>query len=87
VHAAYREPLVNNILVVREMGKQIYIQEKLQPPTNPQAIREAYEEFYHKASSGSWWRDILGSGEWKRIFLYAAEAYGIFTIGEMIGRR
>ena len=85
--AAYREPVVNNILVVREMGKQIYIQEKLQPPTNPQAIREAYEEFYHNASSGTWWRSIFESGQWKRIALYAAEAYGIFTIGEMIGRR
>jgi hypothetical protein len=27
------------------------------------------------------------SGEWKRVAVYAAEAYGIFTIGEMIGRR
>jgi F-type H+-transporting ATPase subunit g len=50
-------------------------------------IRSAYEEFYHNASNPSWWRSILESGEWKRYAIYAVEAYGIFTIGEMIGRR
>lgn len=84
---AYREPVAYNLAVIREIGKQVYIAEKLAPPTNPQAIRDAYEEFYRKASDASWWRSILESGDWKRIALYALEAYGIFTIGEMIGRR
>jgi len=84
---AYREPVVYNLAVLRELGKQVYISEKLAPPTNPQVIRQAYEEFYHKASDPSWWRSILESGEWKRYAIYAVEAYGIFTIGEMIGRR
>lgn len=85
--AAYREPIVYNLSVIREIGKQVYIQEKLAPPTQPQVIRSAYEDFYRKASDASWWRSILESGEWKRVALYAIEAYGIFTIGEMIGRR
>ncbi|KAK9894380.1 hypothetical protein P389DRAFT_146072 [Cystobasidium minutum MCA 4210] len=84
---SYREPIVYNLAVVREIGKQVYINEKLAPPTNLQTIRSAYEDFYRKASDASWWRSIFESGDWKRIALYALEAYGIFTIGEMIGRR
>lgn len=84
---AYREPIVYNLAVVREIGKQVYINEKLAPPTSLPAIRAAYEDFYHKASDASWWRSLFESGDWKRVALYALEAYGIFTIGEMIGRR
>jgi len=32
---AYREPVVYNLAVLRELGKQVYISEKLAPPTNP----------------------------------------------------
>lgn len=85
--AAYREPVVHNLAVLREVAKQVYISEKLAPPTDLQAIRHVYEDGYKKASDASWWRSILESGEWKRLAVYAIEAYGIFTIGEMIGRR
>ena len=84
---AYREPVVYNLAVVREVAKQVYVAEGLAPPTNLQTIRGAYEQAYGKASDASWWRSILESGEWKRLAIYALEAYGIFTIGEMIGRR
>lgn len=84
---AYREPIVYNLAVAREVAKQVYISEKLAPPTNLQDIRGAYEEFYNKASDASWWRSVLESGAWKKLAIYALEAYGIFTIGEMIGRR
>lgn len=33
------------------------------------------------------WRKAIESGEWKRYAVYAVEAYGIFKIGEMLGRR
>lgn len=85
--AAYKEPIVYNFAVAREVAKQVYIAEKLAPPTNLDTIRSAYEEFYSKGSSASWWRSIFESGEWKRVALYAIEAYGIFKLGEMIGRR
>ncbi|KAL7004430.1 hypothetical protein EMMF5_006050 [Cystobasidiomycetes sp. EMM_F5] len=84
---SYREPVVHNLAVLREVAKQVYISEKLAPPTDLQAIRHVYEDGYKKASDASWWRSILESGEWKRLAVYAIEAYGIFTIGEMIGRR
>lgn len=84
---SYREPVVYNLAVVREIGKQVYIAEKLAPPTDVAAIRGAFEESYKRAADPSWWRSVLESGDWKRLALYAAEAYGIFSIGEMIGRR
>merc|ERR1712093_683064 len=84
---SYREPIVYNFAVAREVAKQVYISEKLAPPTNLQDLRGAYEECYNPARDPAWWRSILESGAWKKIALYAVEAYGIFTIGEMIGRR
>ena len=84
---AYREPIVHNLQVAREVAKQVYIAEKLAPPTNPQDIRDAYGEFYSNASNPSWWRSVMENGEWRSLAIYALEAYGIFTIGEMIGRR
>lgn len=65
----------------------MYIKEQLAPPTNVQTLRSAYEEIYTKASDASWWRSTIESGAWKKVAIYAVEAYGIFTIGEMIGRR
>lgn len=35
----------------------------------------------------NYWKKLVESGEWKKYAIYAAEAYGIFKIGEMIGRR
>jgi F-type H+-transporting ATPase subunit g len=32
-------------------------------------------------------QNLYKSGEWKRYGIYAVEAYGIFKLGEMIGRR
>lgn len=43
--------------------------------------------FFHSARDASYWRTLLQNGEWKRYGIYALEAYGIFKIGEMIGRR
>jgi hypothetical protein len=65
----------------------VYVAERLAPPTSISEIKSAYKTLFDRATDAKWWRSTLESGEWKRVAVYAAEAYGIFTIGEMIGRR
>ncbi|KAJ7096529.1 mitochondrial ATP synthase g subunit-domain-containing protein [Mycena belliarum] len=75
-----------NFAVFREVVKQVYRAE-LQPPKDLAAVRSAYETLYKRATDASYWRGIMQSGEIARVGIYAVEAYGIFKIGEIIGRR
>jgi len=84
---AYREPLKYNFAVAREILKQVYVAERLQPPTSLSAIQNAYSTIWARASNPSYWRGVLQSGEWMKLSVYALEAYGIFKIGEIVGRR
>ncbi|ETW82530.1 mitochondrial F1F0-ATP synthase, subunit G/ATP20 [Heterobasidion irregulare TC 32-1] len=84
---AYRQPLTYNLSVTREVLKQIYVAERLQPPTSVSQVTSAYLTLWRRAASPSYWREVARSGEWARIGVYAAEAYGIYKIGEIIGRR
>lgn len=83
---AYREPLVYNFQVARELLKQIYVAERLQPPSLS-TIQNAYSTIWSRASNPAYWREVLRTGEYAKIGVYALEAYGIFKIGEIIGRR
>lgn len=65
----------------------MYVAEALAPPTSLNSITSAYRQIWSKASDKSYWTQLLTKGDWKRVGIYAVEAYGIFTIGEMIGRR
>lgn len=84
---AYQEPLFYNFAVLREVLKQVYIRESLAPPTSLSQITQVYRSIWEQASSLQWWRQLIDSGGWKKVGIYALEAYGIFHIGEMIGRR
>ncbi|KAJ7476158.1 mitochondrial ATP synthase g subunit-domain-containing protein [Mycena latifolia] len=75
-----------NFAVFREIVKQVYRAE-LQPPKDLATVRAAYETLYKRAMDASYWRGIMQSGEIARVGIYAVEAYGIFKIGEIIGRR
>ncbi|KAH8921327.1 hypothetical protein BT69DRAFT_1335663 [Atractiella rhizophila] len=79
--------LVYNFQVFREILRQVYIAEALSPPRSLQAFRDGWGTIYGNASSLKWWKSAVESGEWKRVGIYAIEAYGIFHIGQMIGRR
>lgn len=54
---------------------------------SPLPLDFADQSFYNDAKSPSFWQSLWKSGEWKRWAVYAVEAYGIFKIGEMVGRR
>ena len=85
--AAYREPVVYNLSVARELAKQVYIAENLAPPRSFSTVTEVYKNAFARARDPSFWREIMANGSWAKIGIYALEAYTIFKIGEMIGRR
>jgi F-type H+-transporting ATPase subunit g len=94
--------LVYNAKVAGSLLRQVYQAEKLAFPTSLSTWARAYAEIYGKASHAGWWKETLKNGTWagvgiavshpvamlvKRSYLQALEAYGIFSIGEIIGRR
>ncbi|KAJ7018814.1 hypothetical protein C8F04DRAFT_362840 [Mycena alexandri] len=81
-----RKSFFYNFAVARELVKQVYHAE-LQFPKDVGAFRTAYETLYQRAVDPNYWRGIMQSGEIARVGIYAVEAYGIFKIGEIIGRR
>ncbi|KAF9804986.1 hypothetical protein IEO21_09238 [Rhodonia placenta] len=84
---SYRQPLTYNWSVAREFLKQVYVAERLQPPASTTAITNAYSALWSRARNPAYWRELVRSGEWAKVGVYAVEAYGIFKIGEIIGRR
>ncbi|KIM73295.1 hypothetical protein PILCRDRAFT_829234 [Piloderma croceum F 1598] len=84
---SYRQPLMYNLSVTRELLKQVYIAERLQPPTSLSTIQSAYSTIWARASNPEYWREAAKNGELARVGVYAIEAYGIFKIGEIFGRR
>ncbi|THV03092.1 hypothetical protein K435DRAFT_748324 [Dendrothele bispora CBS 962.96] len=83
---SYRQPVVYNLSVFRELCKQIYRAEGLSPPSVA-TVRSAYETMWSKASTREFWQGAVRTGEIAKIGVYAVEAYGIFKIGEILGRR
>lgn len=86
-HSGYSEPIKYNLSVASSVAKQVYVAEALAPPTSLNTIVSAYRQIWSKASDKAFWAQMLTKGDWKKVGIYAVEAYGIFTIGEMIGRR
>ncbi|KAF9067246.1 mitochondrial ATP synthase g subunit-domain-containing protein [Rhodocollybia butyracea] len=84
---SYKQPVLYNLAVFREIAKQIYRAEGLAPPSSVDAVRSAYRTLWTNASSKAFWQKAVSSGEIARLGVYALEAYGIFKIGEMLGRR
>ena len=74
-----------NLSVARELLKQVYIAERLQPPLNPQAWTDAYTTLAQRARNLDYWREILRNGEWAKVGLYAIEAYTIFKVSSGCG--
>ncbi|KAF9499945.1 hypothetical protein BDN71DRAFT_1480302 [Pleurotus eryngii] len=84
---SYKQPLVYNFSVARELVKQVYHAEGLRPPTSTSTLKSAYSTLWSRASSPAYWRTIASNGEIARVGIYAVEAYTIFKVGEIIGRR
>jgi len=84
---SYQQPVKYNLAVAREVLKHVYTAERLQPPTSLGAVFGTYSTLWARARSLGYWREVVRSGEYARLGVYALEAYGIFNIGEILGRR
>ena len=66
--------------MAREVLKHVYTAERLQPPTSFGAVLGTYSTLWARARSIGYWRDVVRSGEYARLGVYAIEAYGIFKV-------
>lgn len=76
-----------NLRVTRSLLKQVYIAEKLAPPTNLQVIMNAYKTMWANATNPSYWLNTVPAGDWRKLVVYGVEALGFFSIGEIVRRR
>ncbi|KAE8220670.1 hypothetical protein CF319_g5840 [Tilletia indica] len=81
------ESVTYNLRTVGALAKQVYVAERLAPPTSTESILSAYKSIWAFASNPAQWTRLVQNGDWKKVGIYSVEALGIFTIGEMIGRR
>ncbi|WFD33391.1 hypothetical protein MCUN1_000204 [Malassezia cuniculi] len=81
---SYAEPLVYNAKVAGALAKQVYITEKLAPPTSFSTIVSAYQKIFQSVTSPTWWSHTVPAGDWKKLVVYGAEAVGLFSIGEIV---
>ena len=77
---AYQQPVRYNLSVAREVLKHVYTAERLQPPTSFGAVLGTYGTLWGRARSVAYWRQVVTSGVWARLGVYAVEAYGIFKV-------
>jgi F-type H+-transporting ATPase subunit g len=77
---SYRQPIIYNLQVARELVKQIYLKEGLAPPKSVNEIQEAYKTIWSRAKDANYWRGIVGTGEIGRVGILVLEGYGIFKV-------
>jgi F-type H+-transporting ATPase subunit g len=80
MHAAYQQPVKYNLAVAREVLKHVYAAERLQPPTSLVAVLGTYGTLWARARSVGHWSEVVRSGEYARLGVYALEAYAIFKV-------
>ena len=68
-----------NLAVAREFLKQVYVAERLQPPSW-NTVTSAYNTIFARARNPAYWREIINSGEWVKVGIYGVEAYGVFKV-------
>ncbi|PPQ96549.1 hypothetical protein CVT26_006335 [Gymnopilus dilepis] len=82
---SYKQPLLYNLNVTKEVFKQIYQKEGLHPPTLAD-IKQAYTYLWSQLTPALPGQ-LIRNGELGRVAVYGLQAYGIFKIGEIAGRR
>jgi hypothetical protein len=77
--SAYKQPLLYNLAVGKELVKQVYVKEGLHPPSFA-TVREVYADLAHQLRSPGYISGLLKSGEVGRIGVYGLQAYGLFKV-------
>jgi hypothetical protein len=70
---------VYNFQVAREFLKQVYVAERLQPPSLS-TVRSVYSTLWANATSPAYLKELVSSGGYAKVGIYAVEAYGIFKV-------
>jgi len=83
---SYRAPVTYNLTVAKEVLKHIYVAERLQPPSVAE-FQTVYLSLVQRLANPANLREVFRNSDLLRVGLYGIEAYGIFKIGEIIGRR
>lgn len=65
--------------MTREILKQIYIRESLQPPSLS-TIRSAYSSLWSQINTPGLMRNLFKNGDVGRVGIYGLQAYGIFKV-------
>jgi len=76
---AYRAPVTYNLQVTRELLKQVYVAERLRIPHWTTFVSE-YSLLWSRARNPAFLRELVRSGEWVKVGVYAVEGYGIFKV-------
>ncbi|CAK9782193.1 hypothetical protein CC85DRAFT_282208 [Cutaneotrichosporon oleaginosum] len=84
---SYKQPIVYNFNVFTSLCRQVYQAEKLAPPTQLAQWASAYSQIFSAATSPAFWQKAMSNGQAAKIAVAGVEAYGIYKIGEIIGRR
>jgi F-type H+-transporting ATPase subunit g len=77
--SAYKQPLLYNLAVTKEVFKQIYVKEGLRPPTLEE-YRTAYTSLWTQVTKPGFARELVRSGDLGRVGIYGLQAYGIFKV-------
>ena len=76
---AYRAPVIYNLQVTREVLKRVYVTERLQLPHWTTFVSE-YSLLWSRLRNPAFLRELVRSGEWMKVGVYAVEGYGIFKV-------
>ena len=68
-----------NLQVTRELLKQVYVAERLQIPHWTTFVSE-YGLLWSRVRNPAFLRELVRSGEWMKVGVYAVEGYGIFKV-------
>lgn len=68
-----------NLQVTRELLKQVYVAERLQIPHWTTFVSE-YSLLWSRVRNPAFLRELVRSGEWMKVGVYAVEGYGIFKV-------
>lgn len=74
-----------NLSVAREVLKQVYVAERLAPPSSFAEVKTAYSTIFQQAIDVGKLRELLRSGTWAKVGIYGLEAYGIFKVCVLLG--
>jgi len=84
MHAAYQQPVKYDLAVAREVLKHVYAAEHLHLSTSLGAILGTYGTLWARARSVGYWREVVRSGEYACLGVYALEVYAIFKVAFLL---